>query len=148
MLYISIFVLELNNNIIMKKSIMVFMVCILVCISVFMWLNYAVWPLGSAEIIQIGIIVLIVVFALFAGIKRLKSEKRGEPAEDELSKKITMKAASWSYYISLYLWVAMMYIKDRVLMDSEQLLGAGILGMACIFALSWLIVRYKGIPHE
>lgn len=94
------------------------------------------------------VIIIIVAFALFIGYKRLTSERRGEPTEDELSKKVLQKAAALSYYISLYLWVVMIYIKDRVEMDLEVLMGSGILGMAVIFALSWLYFNYRGIRNE
>jgi peptidoglycan/LPS O-acetylase OafA/YrhL len=73
---------------------------------------------------------------------------RGEPAEDELSKKLLLKTAAWSYYVSLYLWVAMLFIKDRVNLDTEEILGAGILGMAASFAICWLILNFRGIKNE
>jgi peptidoglycan/LPS O-acetylase OafA/YrhL len=100
------------------------------------------------DTIQFGVIGLLISFAVFVGLKRLKSERRGEPAEDELSKSILQKTAAWSYYISLYLWVAMIYIKDRVSMDTEQLIGTGILGMAVTFAVCWLIFNFRGLRHE
>lgn len=93
------------------------------------------------------VITLLVVFALFIGVKRISSEKRGEPSEDEMSKKVMQKAASLSYFISLYLWVFMIYIKDKVTMDVEVLMGSGILGMAVIFALSWLYFNFRGIRN-
>ena len=45
---------------------------------------------GESPWLYIGIAVgiLVVGFAIFLGIRRFKSEKRGEPSEDELSKSI------------------------------------------------------------
>jgi peptidoglycan/LPS O-acetylase OafA/YrhL len=89
-----------------------------------------------------------VAFALFIGFKRLTSAKRGEPAEDELSKKVILKTAAWSYYISLYLWVGILFIKDRVNLDSEELIGAGILGMALSWVICWMIFHFRGVRNE
>jgi peptidoglycan/LPS O-acetylase OafA/YrhL len=90
----------------------------------------------------------VVAFAVFVGYKRMTSAKRGEPTEDEMSKKVLLKTAAWSYYISLYLWVAMLIIKDRVNLDTEEIIGAGILGMAVSFAVCWLIFNFRGTRNE
>ena len=114
----------------------------------------ALWFFGTEdhkigfEIVSFGVIVILVGFGLYFAYRRLSSANRGEPAEDELSKKIMQKTAAWSYYISLYMWVFMIWFKDRVTMDTEQVLGAGILCMAVIFFVSWIIIRLRGIRHE
>ncbi len=147
MLYNSNFVLDLNN-INMKRSVLVFLVAGLVLLTSLLWMVNSAGMADLTDTIQFGVIGLLVAFAVFIGFRRLKSERRGEPAEDELSKSILQKTAAFSYYISLYLWVAMIYIKDRVNMDTEQLLGTGILGMAITFALCWLILNFRGMRHE
>ena len=65
----------------------------------------------------------------------------------DLSKKVLQKTAAYSYYISLYLWLALIFIKDRITIDTEQLLGTGILGMAIIFALCWILFNFRGIRN-
>ncbi len=132
----------------MKRSLLVFVVAGLVLLSTLLWMVNSIGLPDTTDTIQFGVIGLLIAFAVFVGFRRLKSERRGEPAEDELSKRILQKTAAISYYISLYLWVAMIYIKDRVEMDTEQLLGTGILGMAVIFALSWLVFNFRGIRHD
>jgi peptidoglycan/LPS O-acetylase OafA/YrhL len=91
---------------------------------------------------------LVVAFAVFVGIKRLTSAKRGEPAEDELSKKVMRRTSSLSYYISLYLWLAIMYFSDKLHYETHTIIGAGILGMAVIFAICWLVSNFTGIKNE
>jgi len=132
----------------MKKSLLVFVVAGLIMATTLLWVVSSADGLNKPDAIQFGVIGLLVAFAVFVGIMRLKSEKRGEPAEDERSKFILQKSAAWSYYISLYLWVAVLYIKDRISMDTDQLLGTGILGMAISFALCWLVFNFRGIRHE
>lgn len=127
---------------------LVFVVAGLVLLTTLFWMIKASGAIDKTDTIQFWVIGLLIIFALFIGIRRLKSEKRGEPTEDELSKRVLQKSAAVSYYISLYLWVAIIYIKDKVSMDTEQLIGTGILGMAVTFALSWLIINFRGIRHE
>lgn len=132
----------------MKRSYLLFLVAGLVTVSVAYWLFSLSGPMGTTDSMHFFVIGLLVVFALFIGFKRLVSEKRGEPTEDELSKQILRKAAALSYYISLYIWVILLFLKDRLTMDTEQLIGTGILGMGVVFALSWLIINFWGIRHE
>lgn len=100
------------------------------------------------DLFHFGVITLIVGFAVFVGLKRLRSEKRGEPVEDELSKKILQKTAAISYYISLYIWVFLIFLKGRVKFETEELLGTGILAMAVTFGITWLIFNFKGIKND
>ncbi|HNQ82241.1 MAG TPA: hypothetical protein PLW31_08255 [Bacteroidales bacterium] len=132
----------------MKRSIVIFIIAAMVLITTGFWILSPGAIGDTMEYLHFGIILLIVLFALFIGYKRLKSEKRGEPAEDELSKKVLQKTAAWSYYISLYIWVAMIYIKDRIVMDTEIMLGTGILAMAVTFAVCWLVFNFRGIRNE
>lgn len=131
----------------MKRSLLVFLVAGLVLLTTMLWMLNSSGIADVTDTIQFGIIGLLVAFAVFVGIRRLKSERRGEPAEDELSKSLMQKTAAWSYYISLYLWLAILFIKDRVVMDTEQLIGTGILGMAVCFALCWLVFNLRGFRH-
>jgi hypothetical protein len=42
----------------------------------------------------------------------MSSAKRGQPAVDEFSKRILQKAAALSYYISICLWLLIIYLTD------------------------------------
>jgi hypothetical protein len=101
----------------------------------------------TTDIFFILIGLVLVGFAIYKGISRARSAARKEPAEDELSKSILLKASSLSYYISIYLWLFIMYISDKVKWETHTLIGAGILGMAVIFSLSWLGVKFIGLRN-
>ena len=132
----------------MKKSLFIFIIAGLVLISTGLWFFTSFKEFNVMDVLHFGIILLIIVFALFVGYKRLSNAKRGEPSEDELSKKILQKTAAISYYISLYIWVLLLFLKDRVKFDTEQLLGTGILAMAVTFGISWLIINFRGIKND
>ena len=149
MLYISNFVLDLynyNNNIMKTKAQLILILLGVVCLTACIWVYYSMKDSFTiADILQFGVLVLVAVFAVFLGIRQLQSERRGEPAKDELSKKILTKAAASAYYISLYLWLTIIVINDGKLVDPERIIGFGIIGMAILFALSWFYHRSRGI---
>jgi peptidoglycan/LPS O-acetylase OafA/YrhL len=132
----------------MKKAIFVFILAALVLVTVGIWIFSRSSGLKSVDLISLGVIILVVGFAVFFGYKRLSSARRGEPAEDELSKKVMQKTAGLSYYISLYLWLIIMYFSDKLKYETHTLIAAGILGMAITFAVCWLIVNFTGIRNE
>jgi peptidoglycan/LPS O-acetylase OafA/YrhL len=131
----------------MKKSYLVLVISVLVLATTFLWFISTGTHLSFADIMQFGIVLAVVGLAVFVGISRLKSEKRGEPAEDEFSKRILQKASSLSYYISLYLWLAIMYFSDKTKLENHTLIGTGILGMAVIFCLCWAYFKIWGTKH-
>ncbi|RPI66372.1 MAG: DUF2178 domain-containing protein [Ignavibacteriales bacterium] len=148
MLYISNIVLEIYNIMdkIMQKIIIIFVVSILIIISVVFWtLNIS---FNTGEVLMISVIIILVGFALYLGISRVRSSIKKEPAEDELTKKIMTKASSYSFYISLYLWLFIMYMSDKTSLEAHSLMGAGIAGMALIFFLSWAALKIFGMKNE
>jgi len=132
----------------MKKAVIVFILAAIVLFTAGIWYFSSSAKLTTVDILSFGIIILVVAFAVLLGFRRLSSAKRGEPAEDELSKKVMRKTSSLSYYISLYLWLVIMYFSDKLKFETHTIIGAGILGMAVIFAVSWLIINFGGIRNE
>jgi len=131
----------------MKKTWLLFVIIALLIFGTGLWILTSS-ELTTADITDISVITLLVAFALFIGIKRFVSAKKGEPEEDELSKKVLQKTAALSYYISLYIWVILIYVKDRIVMNPENMLGYGILGMAVTYAVCWLFFHLRGVGNE
>ena len=132
----------------MKKTVVLFIIGALVLIATGFWIFSGPSPVEPAEIVNLVVIVLVVVFALFFGYKRFTSIKKGEPVEDEMSKKIMQKTSSLSYYISIYWWLAIMYFSDRLKFEMHTIIGTGILGMAVIFTVCWLVFNFRGVRNE
>lgn len=132
----------------MKRSLLVFIVAGLLILGVVFWFMVSSTNLKEIDFLHLGIITALVAFAIFFGIKRIKSERRKEPVEDEMSKKILQKTAALSYYISLYMWVFIIFIKDRIEMDTEEWIGTGVLGMAITFAVTWIFFYFKGLKND
>ena len=132
----------------MKKAVIVFIVAALVLATVGLWIFSLSGNFKSIDIANFAVIFLVVAFAVLIGYKRLSSAKRGEPAEDELSKKVMRKTSSLSFYISLYLWLAIMFFSDKLNYETHTIIGIGILGMAVVFAVCWLVINFTGIKNE
>lgn len=131
----------------MKKAALAIVVTLLVLVSTLVWIITA-GPESWGERTQYLVIFLLVAFGFFMAYRRLTSARRGEPADDELSKKVVQKAAALSYFISIYWWLVIMYLTDKIKKETDVMFGWGILGMAIIFALCWVYFNFRGIRNE
>jgi len=132
----------------MKKIIPVLVVTFLVLGTTLLWFMSSGFSLSGAEVWHLVIIILLVAMGIYVAFSRLRRVNRGEPVEDEFSKKILQKASAISYYVSLYLWVAMIFVNDRTDMDTEVLLGTGILGMAVIWVALVIFFKIRGLRND
>lgn len=128
------------------KSTLLLIIAGSVCLTLGFWAYYSLeGTLATTDIFQFSIIILLIGFALYIGITRFQGERKGQPAEDELSKKILQKASSTAFYLSLYMWLIISYISDSKTQATHTWIGTGIVIMAVLFAISWLFYRVKGI---
>ncbi len=132
----------------MKKSFLTIALTVIIVVAIIVWLFVKKSTLMNTDIIQIPILIIIIGFGLFVSISRFKSEKKGQPAEDELSKKLLTKASSISFYGSLYYLLILMYIGDKTGFENHSLMGLGIIGMAVLFVISWLYFRIRGLKDD
>ncbi len=132
----------------MKKTIAVFVVSALLLGSAALWALKGRVTGNTQEMLMAAGIFILVGFALFVGLSRMRSHLRREPSEDELSKLVMTKATSLAYYVSIYMWLFIMYISDRTAMPTHSLIGAGITGMALVFLFCWLYVKARGMKNE
>jgi len=132
----------------MKRTILMFIISALVVASLVLWVLKGHVAGNTQEMIMVGTALVIVGFAVYLGLQRLRSHWRHEPAEDELSKRIMLRASSLAYYVSIYLWLFVMYISDKTTLEAHSLIGAGILGMAVVFLLCWLGEKAFGVKHD
>jgi len=135
-----------KNNKIMKKSYVILIVTALVLVTVIVLLANSEVKFTFQGIAPWAILLMVLAFGFYVGFVRLvRSKLRGEPPEDELSRKTLQRASSLSFYISIYLWLAIMYFSDKSDLETHAQVGMGILGMAVIFAICWLIYKLGGI---
>lgn len=132
----------------MKRAVIVLIIAAVILVITGIWFATVTKRPTILSFAEIGVIVLVIGFALLFGYKKLSSAIKGEPAEDELSRKVVQKTAALSYYISLYLWLAVMFFSDKAKIESHTLIGTGIMGMAVVFAACWLVIRFRGIGNE
>jgi peptidoglycan/LPS O-acetylase OafA/YrhL len=132
----------------MKRAIFIFAVAVLLIVSSTIWFAYAASNFDMIEFFPRIILFIVGGLAIFIGIRRISGIKRGEPAEDELSKKIQVKTASISYYISIYLWLFIGFFSYRLNIENHTLIGVGIAGMALVYVLSWVIISLRGLRDE
>lgn len=132
----------------MKRTVVIIIFAAILVILAGVWINSSGTSFQPIDVLSFGILFILIAFAFYIGYKRFTATKRGEPAEDELSKKVMLKTSSLSYYISLYLWLAMIYLGEKGTFETQELMKAGILCMAIIFACCWLVFHFRGIRNE
>ncbi len=132
----------------MKKAILTVVLTISMITGMIVWFITPGVEFDRQEILMLLGLALVIGFALFLAFRRLRDAKANLPTEDEMSKNILRRGAATSYYLSLYLWLGIMMLEDRIDMDMSSLIGAGIVGMAIIFALSWIYHRYIRRAHD
>jgi len=132
----------------MRKAIIIAVLAVLVLGTMIIWFirSGATLDFGGSSIMVIQFVVL--AFAILVVVRRMKSAKQKVPAEDEMSKGILRKGAATAYYVSLYMWLAFMFFEERIDLERSTLIGAGILGMAVIYALSWIYHSYIRKSHD
>jgi len=132
----------------MRKAIFIAVLSVLVVVTMIIWFvnSGSTFDFGGSSILIIQFVV--VGFAILVVFRRLKSAKQNLPAEDEMSKGILRRGAATSYYVSLYMWLAFMFFEERIDLERSTLIGAGILGMAIIYALSWVYHSYIRKSHD
>lgn len=138
----------------MRKAIISAVLAVLVVGTIALWIinaeRSAETPLklNGTSILMIAVAVVILVYGVLAILKGFRDARNKVPSQDELSKKILLRGAATSYYLSIYLWLAIMFFEERIKLERHSLIGAGILGMAIIFALSWLYHRFISKAHD
>lgn len=95
-------------------------------------------------------VVIIVALFLVYAIPKYIINRNDAVSEDEYSKKVLRLAASRSYIVSIYTWLAMMWfsaILDDYFEATTTKIGFGIGIMAVVFLVNILIIKVTGIKE-
>jgi len=98
-----------------------------------------------SEIIHVGVIFIFIILGAYFSYSRMQSRKKGFPEDDELSKRIVQKTAALSFYISLFLWLILLYIQKSNIINNKVLFSYGFIGMALIFIFTWIVLKSRGV---
>jgi len=136
MLYISNFVLELNN-IIMKtrKTLLITSIIIMGSLWLFIALERGTYLLKGIDLFIFILIVLLGVVAFVRALKKDKEEQLGLATEDELSNLIKYKTGYYTYLYSMYMWLFIFIFKDKF-PNTESIIGGGVLLSAIIYYIT------------
>ena len=102
----------------------------------------------ASEVILVLMIASFLILAIYLLIKQRYLKKNGVTTDDELTFKITQKAASSSYYVSLTIWLVLIYWQSHLLAASNVMIGYGVIAMALSYVFFWLYYNAKGVGYE
>ncbi len=132
----------------MRKSIFLAVLSVSLLVSLLFWLLRSGSMLDIKELIMIISLLIVAGFAMVLAFGRLRNVKQNLPPEDELSRSIKRRDSATSYFVSLYMWLAMMFLEEHIDLERSTFIGAGIMGMALIFAFSWVYHNYIRRSHD
>ena len=132
----------------MKRTILIAVIFIMVVVTFILWITNAELSFDLGTILMILIPVIILVLAVLRIVQGMSDVKNQMPAEDELSKMIMLRTGSTSFQLSLFLWLVIGSVEDRIELEGHTVIGMGILGMAILFALSWIYHRFIRKSHD
>jgi heme/copper-type cytochrome/quinol oxidase subunit 2 len=132
----------------MRKAILMVVLAVSLIASFSYWLIFKTDQMTIREILMIGALLLVVAFALFLAFRRLRDAKQNLPQEDEMSKSILRRGTATAFHLSLFMWLGVMYLSDKTELECHSLIGAGIMGMALLFAIGWIYHRYIRRSHD
>lgn len=116
------------------------------------WIVQTTKPLNEFAYGLVGVMLLIVGFVVFSGIQALRDAKAGLNPVDELSKKISQKAAATAFRISIYMWLVGLFALDMFPIDSVNkakfVIAIGMVGMSLIFLFARLYFSRVGIDED
>jgi len=132
----------------MKRTILVAVIALMAVVSFIIWITSSEISFDFGTVLMILIPVVILAFAVIKVVQGVSDAKNQMPAEDELSKMIMLRTGSTSFQLSLFLWLVIGSVEDRIELEGHTIIGAGILGMAILFALSWIYHRFFRKSHD
>ncbi|MEA2077046.1 MAG: hypothetical protein U9O95_03410 [Candidatus Marinimicrobia bacterium] len=98
-----------------------------------------------SEILHMIMIAILFIMGIIYGVKRIRSKEEGFPEDDELSKKIIRKSAGISFYVTLFIWLTLLFVNSFIELDSRLIFSYGFIGMSLTFVITWLIINSQGI---
>ena len=132
----------------MRRTILVAVIALMAVVSFIIWIINTEPGMDLGTVLMILIPVVILAFAVSKVVQGVSDSKNQMPAEDELSKMIMLRTGSTSFQLSLFLWLVIGSVEDRIDVEGHTIIGAGILGMAILFALSWIYHRFIRKSHD
>ena len=132
----------------MKRTILIAVIGVAVVVTFILWIINTQISFDFGTVLMILIPVVILAFAVIKVAQGVSDAKNQMPAEDELSKMIMLRTGSTSFQLSLFLWLVIGSVEDRIEVEGHTIIGAGILGMAILFALSWIYHRFIRKSHD
>ncbi len=116
------------------------------------WIFQTTKPINEFAYSVIIFMLVIVGFVVYSGIQALKDAKSGLNPVDELSKKLTQKAAATAFKTSIFMWLFGLFALDLFPIDSVNkakfVIAVGMIGMTLIFLCTRLYFSRVGIDEN
>lgn len=100
------------------------------------------------EIGTAAFVVLVTLGGIAIARGKLKDEKKGLPADDEMSNIIKEKAGARAFAGSFYIWLFILLFFSNSSLDNELIIGGGLIAMGAVFMGFWFYYTKTGVGFE
>jgi peptidoglycan/LPS O-acetylase OafA/YrhL len=123
-----------------RKTLMIVSILTMAVIWAFIVLAKGTDLFKGLDLFIFILTILIGIIAFVMALNNDREEKEGLPADDELSNLIKYKSGYYAYLISMYMWLFIFIMTDK-LPDIETMLGGGILLSALISIIVKFVIK-------
>jgi hypothetical protein len=120
--------------------------------TVFFFAGFTTYSkLESLTFFDMGVavfVVLVTISGIVIARAKLRDEKKGLPADDELSQLIKEKAGARAFAGSFYIWLFVLLFFSNSSLDLEVIIGGGVMAMGVLFMVFWIYLKKSGVGVE
>ncbi|UCG95663.1 MAG: hypothetical protein JSV92_01275 [archaeon] len=123
------------------------MIMVAVVLTMFFYLAGA-GNIGTEEIGMAGIVLIIIVFAIYMILDRVRNLKKGLPVKDEMERKISWKAGYYGFIAAIWGAVFGPLVIDILFgyeLEGSRVTALVVLVSGFVFVASYLYLKRKGI---
>jgi undecaprenyl pyrophosphate phosphatase UppP len=80
--------------------------------------------------------------------KKIKTINHSLPQKDEMTRKRSQKAAAYSFYVIIVIFIVLLGFPEEPIISFEMLKKWGAGTMMAIYGISWLVIDFRGIKDE
>lgn len=96
----------------------------------------------------IYLFLIIAILVLIYSYKKLKSQNPSMPQKDEMTLRMSEKAAAYSFYIIGFIVLYLIQMPEKPIITMEMIEKWGSGAFIAIYGISWLVIKLKGIKDE
>jgi anaerobic C4-dicarboxylate transporter len=128
--------------------LMIFLLSFLVILGTISWEITLIFTKDDYPSWGMYLFLILAIFALIYSYKKLKTQNPSLPQKDEMTRRRSEKAATYSFYIIIFIVLYLIQMPEKPLITMEMIRHWGAGAIMAIYGICWLIIYFRGIKDE